>query len=164
VLLFSIGYIIKVIVDFYIKKKEIRFNFLHRERAEVIKQLHFDLIEMSKEIELLALAHTLDTINQSPTHQERKDLVRKIVELNGKIRGTVNKNSIFFLNSFVLEFEKLFKNVTNNFILTSIDKNALNKDTNTEYTFNNSSLFIKYFNDEFPKLKIVLEKEFKKYL
>lgn len=71
----AIGYVIKVILEFYIKKKEIKFNFLHKERAEVIKQLHLDIIQMSKEIELMALAHTLDKINQGPTNQERKDFV-----------------------------------------------------------------------------------------
>lgn len=160
----GIGYVLKVILEFYIKKKEIKFNFLHKERAEVIKQLHLDIIQISKEIELMALAHTLDTINQGPTNQERKELFHKIAMLNGKIRDTVDKNRIFFSNNFVLQFDKLFKNVTDNFILTSLDKNALNKDYKKEYVFNNSSLFLKYFEDEFPKLKNVLEKEFKKYL
>ncbi len=164
VLIFGIGYVIKVILEFYIKKKEIKFNFLHKERAEVIKQLHLDIMEMSKEIELMALAHTLNTINQGPTNQDRKDLFHKIVLLNGKIRETVEKNRIFFSNNFVLQFERLFKNITDNFVLTSLNKNALNKDEEKEYVFNNSSLFLNYFNNKFPKLKNVLEKEFKKYL
>ena len=164
VLIFAIGYVIKVILEFYIKKKEIKFNFLHKERAEVIKQLHLYIIEMSKEIELMALAHTLETINQGPTNQERKDLFHKIVKLNGKIHETVNTNRIFFSASFVLHFDKLFKNVNDNFILTSLDKNALINEDQKEYVFNNSSLFLNYYNYEFPKLKNILQKEFKKYL
>jgi len=96
VVIFAIGYVIKVILEFYIKKKEIKFNFLHTQRAEVIKQLHIDIVEMAKEIELMALAHTLDTINQGPTNQERKDLFHKIVKLNGQIHDKVDKNRIFF--------------------------------------------------------------------
>lgn len=96
-LILGIGSVTKVILEFYFKKKEIKFNFLNKQRAEVIKQLHLDIIQLSKLIELMALAHTLNTINQGPTNQERKDLFHKIVVLNGKIHETFEKNRIFFL-------------------------------------------------------------------
>ena len=37
---------------------------------------------MSKEIELLALAHTLKSLNQGPTNKEREEVFHKIATLN----------------------------------------------------------------------------------
>jgi hypothetical protein len=161
VLILAIGYVIRVILEFYIKRKEIKFNFIHKERAEVIKQLHLDIIEMSREIELMALAHTL---NQGPTNKEREEVFHKIVKLNGKIYDTIERNRIYFSESFISQFDTLVKKVGDNFITTSLDKNVLIKDETKEYIFNDSALFLKYHKEEFPILKDRLQKEFKKYL
>lgn len=140
VLLFAIGYILRVIFDFYIKKKEIKFNFIHKERAEVIKQLNLDIIELSKEIEFMALAHNLETINLGPTNQERNELVNKIIKLNGNIHETISKNNIYFPERFISRFDALVKNVNENIIFTSLDKNVIIKDDKKKYIFNNTQL------------------------
>ncbi|HEX8277903.1 MAG TPA: hypothetical protein VF540_04380, partial [Segetibacter sp.] len=90
ILILAVGYLLRVILEFYIKRKEIKFNFIHKERAEVIKQLHLDIIELSKEIELTALAHTLKPLNQGPTNKEREEVFHKIATLNRRIYDNVD--------------------------------------------------------------------------
>jgi hypothetical protein len=119
---------------------------------------------MSREIELMALAHTLNSINQGPTNKEREEVFHKIVKLNGKIYDTIERNRIYFSESFISQFDTLVKKVGDNFITTSLDKNVLIKDETKEYIFNDSALFLKYHKEEFPILKDRLQKEFKKYL
>lgn len=172
VLILAIGYVLRVVLEFYIKRKEIKFNFIHKERAEVIKQLHLDIIEMSKEIELMALAHTLKSLNphtlkslnQGPTNKEREEVFHKIATLNRSIYDNIDRNRIYFSESFVSQFETLVKKVRDNFIITSLDKNVLIRDQTKDYIFNDSESFLKYHEEEFPILKQRLQKEFKRYL
>lgn len=164
VVIFAIGYLLKVIFEFKIKKEEIKFDFIHKERAAVIKQLHLDLTHLSKDISLMYMAHELKAINQGPTNEERKKLFHQIVKLNGKIYDTITLNKIYFPETFFSQFDNLFKNVNDNFILTSLDKNVLLNDENNEYIFNDSQKFLNYFKNEFHKLTDKLQKEFERYL
>lgn len=163
-LILAIGYVIKVIFEFYIKTKEIKFNFIHKERAEIIKQLHLDLIELSKEVEKMALAHTLTYLNQGPTNKQREEVFHKIAKLNAKIYDEIERNRIYFSDNFFNQFDTLVKKVRDNFIMTSLDRNVILEDESKEYIFSDSASFLKYYKEEFPTLKLKLQKEFKRYL
>ncbi len=164
ILIFAIGYVIKIILDFNIKKREIKFNFIHKERAEIIKQLHFDIIELSKEIQKMALAHQLTLMNQGPTNQQRKEVFGAITVLNKNIFETIEKNRIYFSDSFFSQLNTLVENVRDNIIMTSLDRNVILKDESKEYIFSDSATFLKYYEDEFPKIQVRLRNEFRRYL
>ncbi|EIJ39013.1 hypothetical protein JoomaDRAFT_2015 [Galbibacter orientalis DSM 19592] len=163
VLIFAFGYVLRTIFEFYIRKAEIKFTFIHKERAEIIKGIHLDIIKLSRELEFLALGHTLAEQNMGPTIEEGRNVFGKVLELNKKIKIKIEENEIYFSEKFISLFNELFTKISDNIILTSLNKN-LTKDSNQKFEFNNSELFFKYYKKEFPKLKKKLVKEYRRYI
>jgi|GEM_PF-6221398 len=163
VLILAIGYILRTIFNFYLKKAEIKFAFIHKERAEIIREIHLDLIKLTRDIDFLALGHTLARINAGPSIEEGRNIIGNVVELNNKIKIKVEESDIYFSDDFISLFNQLFSKIDDNIILTSLNKSLENK-SNEKFDFNNSELFLKYYKTDFPKLKHKLKIEYRKYL
>ena len=163
ILILAIGFLLKSIFNFYLKKQEIKFDFIHKERAQIIKKLHIDITRLSRQLEFLAMGHSLAKVKVGPTIKEGIEVFRKVVELNKEIKVTVEENKIYFSDNFIQLFDELFKNVSDNIILTSVNKN-LTQDSDKKFEFNDTENFFKYFNNGFPELERRLLVEFRKYL
>lgn len=70
IVIFAIGYVIKTLWEVRLKEQEIKFNFIHSKRAEVIKDLYTNFSKLSKEVEKIFLAHNLSEIQQGPTNKK----------------------------------------------------------------------------------------------
>lgn len=164
VVVFAIGYIIKIFFDFYLKQKEIKYNYIHGKRVKVIMNLYAQLNELNQQIEKMALAHELTEVNAGPTNTERWEVFNKIINLNSNLKKEFEKHKLYFSKRFINQFEKHFKKVSDNFIMTSVNINPIVKDKDKEFVFSNSKKILHYFKWQYPLLKHRLEREFKKYL
>ncbi|UZD22973.1 hypothetical protein [Algoriphagus halophytocola] len=163
VLIIGIGYILRTIFNFYLKRAELKFAFIHKERAEVIREIHIDLTKLSRDIDFLALGHTFAGLKAGPSIEEGRSIVGNVVDMKNKIKIKVEENEIYFSDNFISLFNQLFSKIDDNVILTSLNNSISNCD-NEKYEFNNSGLFLSYYETDFPKLKHKLKKEYRKYL
>jgi len=57
ILLFGIGYVIKQIIAYFIKLKEIKFNTFHVKRANLIREIYRELIALMELIPTMNFLH-----------------------------------------------------------------------------------------------------------
>jgi len=161
-ILLGLGYCAQQIIGFWFKRKEIRFNTFHFERANLIKEIYVDLVTLKQHLNEMNLVHFLNPLQMGPTIDEWRPVFHKIVQQNNLIYDKFNKNRILFSSKFGFKMDKLFDIIRDEFLTNSLNTN-INSDDN-KLMLNNSKRFIEYHESDFKVLINELEKEFRKYL
>lgn len=163
VLKFGIGYCLKTTFEYRLKEKEIKFNFIHSKRADIIKELYSKFSELSREVESISLGHYLSKINQGPNRTENKSIFWKIVELNKSIKILMEDNRIYFTDDFTYKIESFCKTVDDNIIVPSVNVND-DIDANSLTLYNDTEKFSSFYKNQFPAIKKNIICEFQRYL
>lgn len=91
VLLGIVGYLLKTILDFIIRKREIKFVKLHKLRAKIISEIYLSLANMEQSFDKY-----LNKVHNLPSLKEEKALLDEARESMNDFKRLIHINELYF--------------------------------------------------------------------
>ncbi|KUY25525.1 hypothetical protein [Elizabethkingia ursingii] len=163
IFIIAIGYLLKILLEFQIQKSQIKFNFIHAERVKVIKEIYKNFMNISKDLEFLALGHQLADLKQGPTRSEARDLMWRIIENNKLLKKNLDENKLYFSQKFTRKMDAFNDNIAKFCIIPSVNMSSSTSETSI-VIYNDSKTFLKFYRKTFPRIEKAILRQFKKYI
>jgi len=152
-------------LDLRLDEFNIQFSKLHQERAEIIKQIYYDIIDVQSHMSIY-----LKPINpnSSGIDEEKHRRYLKVNEVIVKLINSYRPNKIYLAEGLAKKMDLILEDFINEIGAYTLFHKLSTQNKleffNTEKEVKTKSEMIKLVDEEFPKIIQEIEKEFRKLL